>query len=644
MRKGHQILNAGLLAALLLIAAAGGAWAAAEPLTDNHDVPVIEMGGIDSQGRVLWTQTDSEQLHTGVYLYDGQTKILSDPGIQVLSPCLNNGQAVWEGDWEENGEVYSHIYFYDGQTVRRLTDNGRLNWGPRLSNGQVVWTSSLPDYTDMEICWFDGQTVKQLTNDGFDNFDPDIDQGKIVWTKNSDQGMEIMYFNGTAIQQLTSNSSNDWGARIHQGKAVWVNDRPAGTGTDIFFWDGQATHQLTNDENWEYDPLINNGQAVWTRGYLKEAEIYSYDGQQVKRLTNNNVSDGNPRLDQGNVVWVGQINNQYQIFFYDGQTRQITSDGFVHDLPAIAGQQIAWVQTNSDGGSDIWRYQPDPLGVQLSVEAPSVQVGSAAKMTAAATGLTNPVYQFWIQSSQDGSWTPGGDYGSDTYYFTRSVPGTYTVLVFAKGAADPYASAIQSQPVTVTFTGNGVSALVVNGPNGAQSVGSSATFVATATDPGGDPRYQFWLHDSSGWRIVRDYSNLNSYALDNLQTGSYVIAVYALDQADIAAGKWAAAYYQVFILNVGSSVSLSPPAAPVAAGSPLTVNALASGIVGCEYQFWYQAPDSSWHQSGGYQTSGQYTFTPTMSGTYKVVVFAKDHYAPATDQFSVSNSVLVAVN
>ena len=197
--------------------------------------------------------------------------------------------------------------------------------------------------------------------------------------------------------------------------------------------------------------------------------------------------------------------------------------------------------------------------------------------------------------------------------------------------------------ITVIFTKNDVSGLIVTGPSGTQPVGSDATFTATATDEGGNPFYQFWLHNNSGWQIVRDYSTSNNYTLNDLQPGSYVIAVYALDQQDVTAGNWGKAYSQVFILNVGSSLQLSAPA-NVAVGSQINLQAVDSGIIGCEYQYWYQRPDGVWHQSGAYSTSGQYTFTADQAGTYKVVAYAKDHYAPATEQFAVMDSRLVECN
>jgi len=280
---------------------------------------------------------------------------------------------------------------------------------------------------------------------------------------------------------------------------------------------------------------------------------------------------------------------------------------------------------------------------QANVVMSSSTVPTDTNVTAyaTATGMGNPTYQFWVKSPRDDTWATSGDYSTNnSYAFTEQVPGTYTVMAFAKSAGAPYSSAIQSEPVTVEFTrNNAVCALIVSGPNGSQPIGSSATFTAAAADPGGTPEYQFWVHDASGWRVVQNYSDTNTYTLNNLQSGSYVIAVYALDSNDVAAGNWDVVYYQTFVLNIGSSVSLDYPAS-VAVGGTVNLTAQAAGLTGVVYQFWYQTPDEIWHGSD-YSANNSFSFTASASGAYNIVVYAKDLYAPNTAQFSVSDTATV---
>ena len=314
---------------------------------------------------------------------------------------------------------------------------------------------------------------------------------------------------------------------------------------------------------------------------------------------------------------------------------EVNSAGLVTAISA--GNAVIIVTTVDGGKTATCAIAVSYPAVTVSPGASSSPVGQQISIILSSTGITNPEYQLWVQSSQDGTWSNLGEYNSiNVYSITRNVPGTYNLMAFAKSQGADFSSAVTSASVAVTFTKPlAVSALTVSGPNGNQPVGTNATFVASATDVGGTPVYQFWVHDQTGWKAVRDYSTNNSFTLSNMQKGSYTVAVYALDQSDVASGNWSAAYYQVFVLNVGSSVVLTAPAS-VVSGNMVNLTATADGLTGVVYQFWYQGPDATWHSSGGYQTSSSYSFMATTKGAYKATVYAKDLYAPSTSQFAVT--------
>ncbi|MDD2552962.1 MAG: hypothetical protein PHP51_00105, partial [Desulfotomaculaceae bacterium] len=179
-----------------------------------------------------------------------------------------------------------------------------------------------------------------------------------------------------------------------------------------------------------------------------------------------------------------------------------------------------------------------------------------------------------------------------------------------------------------------VTAINVDGPMGPQPIGSDATFTATATNPGGTSLYQFWVHDSNGWDVVQDYSTTNTYTMSSLNQGSYVFAVYALDQADRDAGNWGLAKYQSFVVNIGSSVSLNA----AYANNEITLNGSAAYITNPVYQFWYEKPDGTWVGTD-YSDNAAYTFTPDQEGTYNTIAYAKDLYAPNDYTHSVWSDV-----
>jgi len=87
-------------------------------------------------------------------------------------------------------------------------------------------------------------------------------------------------------------------------------------------------------------------------------------------------------------------------------------------------------------------------GVSLSANVPAGS-NQPITLTAAASAVTNPVYQYWIEDPT-GQWTASGPYSSHaTWSFTPSQPGTYHVVVYAK---DPYAAATARDAVARTIT------------------------------------------------------------------------------------------------------------------------------------------------------------------------------------------------
>ena len=68
---------------------------------------------------------------------------------------------------------------------------------------------------------------------------------------------------------------------------------------------------------------------------------------------------------------------------------------------------------------------------------------------AQATAITDPVYQYWVESPA-GTWAQSGPYSTaTTYAFTPTAAGTYRVVVYAK---DPVALNTAAFAVTAAAT------------------------------------------------------------------------------------------------------------------------------------------------------------------------------------------------
>ena len=81
---------------------------------------------------------------------------------------------------------------------------------------------------------------------------------------------------------------------------------------------------------------------------------------------------------------------------------------------------------------------PHTASGSVQISAPSsASTGQSVTLSASASGITNPVYQFWYQTP-DGSWAGAGPYSaSSTYTLAVNTPGTWSVVVNARPASAP---------------------------------------------------------------------------------------------------------------------------------------------------------------------------------------------------------------
>ncbi len=76
--------------------------------------------------------------------------------------------------------------------------------------------------------------------------------------------------------------------------------------------------------------------------------------------------------------------------------------------------------------------------VGLSASSTDVAPGTAVTVTASATNLTSPVYQFWVYHPNQKTWVASGNYQtSPKFTFTAENAGNYQVVVYAKDLNAP---------------------------------------------------------------------------------------------------------------------------------------------------------------------------------------------------------------
>lgn len=182
----------------------------------------------------------------------------------------------------------------------------------------------------------------------------------------------------------------------------------------------------------------------------------------------------------------------------------------------------------------------------------------------------------------------------------------------------PAASAMAASAPSVSLTG----------PSSVtQSAGSNVTYTAQASNVS-NPVYQFWVEGPNGnWTDAQNWSSSNTFTLSNVQDGNYLVTAYVAPAGhpSMATNAQANGQQAVDGVFVDSTVSVNAPSTLVA-GKSVTVTASSSNVFNAVYQFWYKDPSGNWHQSGNYGGSS-FTFTPSQTGKYEFVAYAKSPLA-----------------
>ena len=250
-------------------------------------------------------------------------------------------------------------------TITQLTDNNVDDITAQTSKGNAVWSSS--DGNDNEIYFYDGDSTRRLTyNDAFDNI-PQISGDNIAWQQTEtllgiSGGSGILFYDGKTerIERLADVPNGLAIPGISGSNVVWGEDIVFGG--EVFLYDGEDTSELT--DLGVFIPInsgsISGDNVVWTSGLDENFEgfgdIFLYDGEDTTRISDRDLTSALPSVSGDNVAWsaakvvTGNEPEDTEIFLYDGKTTiQITDNDTDDNLPDIDGNTIVW---EGDDGSD----------------------------------------------------------------------------------------------------------------------------------------------------------------------------------------------------------------------------------------------------------------------------------------------------
>jgi len=203
------------------------------------------------------------------YLDDqGLHRITWDQASEHMLPSLHEGKIAWQSrsapDWTDDWE----IYFWDGATTRRITDNNVCDFHPSLYGRTIAWFSGTisPEpigsilYLSLPPPGQPGPLPEPVVVGP--GAAPSLFKNKIAYHAFDGNDTEIFVYDIESKEtlQITDNDSDDRNPSLFDGTIAWQG-YPAGREADIFYWDGKVIHQLTDDPR--YDEV---NPSLWGTG------------------------------------------------------------------------------------------------------------------------------------------------------------------------------------------------------------------------------------------------------------------------------------------------------------------------------------------------------------------------------------------
>ena len=211
---------------------------------------------MNDAGQIVWQARGSSGYDGDIYYYNGLTvNRLTDNSTTDSRPVIDNaGHIVWGGDG---------VYYYDGNTITTLsttyTESPRIN-----SSGVVVWSEyDYSVYKSILYVW-DGTSVQNLSDIIGLNYDasaPDIsDNGYIVWQANN--GIEV-WDGSTVTRYMDAITENTLHLRINDYGDVTLNAYDAGWSREVFVLYNEDADRGGETPIPEPATIILSGCSVW---------------------------------------------------------------------------------------------------------------------------------------------------------------------------------------------------------------------------------------------------------------------------------------------------------------------------------------------------------------------------------------------
>ena len=268
-----------------------------------------------------------------------------------------------------------------------------------------------------------------------------------------------------------------------------------------------------------------------------------------------------------------------------------------------------------------------------SINVSQISLGDSATVNLSAFGGSG-IYQYTVyyKKTSDSAWTTLGSYTTEaSAVFTPSQTESYDICVKARDTSGNAAKKYFTVNVVLgELQNNSTIEKDVYAPGETITVNCAAKY--------GDGSYKYAVYykktEDSSWKTVQGLKTNPTVTFKLTELGDYDICVKAAD----GSGNVAKLYTSVTVKNTELVSTSSVSANAVTLGTPVTVNAAATGGSGSyTYGIYYkQTGASSWTTVQGFQTNSSADINFSATGNYDICVKVKDSNGTIVkDYFSV---------
>ena len=252
----------------------------------------------------------------------------------------------------------------------------------------------------------------------------------------------------------------------------------------------------------------------------------------------------------------------------------------------------------------------------ISADKPSAAVGQKITWTATASGGTGS-YRYCFYVFKDNKILERGSYGTaNTYSYTPTAGGSYTVRVYVKDSANTVVNKM-STAITVANAPIAVSLTV---DKARAAVNEKVTWTVSASGGTGSFQYCFYLFKDGKIKERGSYGAAKTKAYTPTEAGTYTVRVYVKDSAGTVktqeGGKCVA--FAPIVL-----VSFKPDTTSEQDDLPVTWTAEVAGGTGALQYCFYIYRYGKIYERGSYSASNTYS-TTLIYGEYTARVYVKD--------------------